>query len=315
MNKLIEKIEKANSIAILGHLNPDGDCIGSTLALYNYIKKVYPDKMPVVYMNGYSDKFSYLKGYADIANDLSVDKVDLVCCLDASDEERLYDFAPLLKNTKDSICIDHHITNTGYALETICNPNASSACEVLYELLDSKLIDKDIATCLYTGIVHDTGVFKYSSTSERTMQIAGHLMSLGINFGEIIDGSFYRKTYRQLQVLGRALLESISFFDNKCIFSVIDLKEMQFYGVTSKDLDGIVEQLRNTEGVECAIFLYQIDTQKYKVSLRSLNVVDVSKIASKFGGGGHVRAAGCTMLGSTYDIINNLSDEISKQLS
>ena len=140
-------------------------------------------------------------------------------------------------------------------------------------------------------------------------------MSLGINFGEIIDGSFYRKTYRQLQVLGRALLESISFFDNKCIFSVIDLKEMQFYGVTSKDLDGIVEQLRNTEGVECAIFLYQIDTQKYKVSLRSLNVVDVSKIASKFGGGGHVRAAGCTMLGSTYDIINNLSDEISKQLS
>ena len=140
-------------------------------------------------------------------------------------------------------------------------------------------------------------------------------MSLGINFGEIIDGSFYRKTYRQLQVLGRALLESISFFDNKCIFSVIDLKEMQFYGVTSKDLDGIVEQLRNTEGVECAIFLYQIDTQKYKVSLRSLNIVDVSKIASKFGGGGHVRAAGCTMLGSTYDIINNLSDEISKQLS
>ena len=315
MNKLIEKIEKANSIAILGHLNPDGDCIGSTLALYNYIKKVYPDKMPVVYMNGYSDKFSYLKGYADIANDLSVDKVDLVCCLDASDEERLYDFAPLLKNTKDSICIDHHITNTGYALETICNPNASSACEVLYELLDSKLIDEDIATCIYTGIVHDTGVFKYSSTSERTMQIAGHLMSLGINFGEIIDGSFYRKTYRQLQVLGRALLESISFFDNKCIFSVIDLKEMQFYGVTSKDLDGIVEQLRNTEGVECAIFLYQIDTQKYKVSLRSLNIVDVSKIASKFGGGGHVRAAGCTMLGSTYDIINNLSDEISKQLS
>ena len=315
MNKLIEKIEKANSIAILGHLNPDGDCIGSTLALYNYIKKVYPDKMPVVYMKGCSDKFSYLKGYADIANDLTGDKVDLVCCLDASDEERLYDFAPMLKNTKDSICIDHHITNTGYALETICNPDASSACEVLYELLDSKLIDKDIATCLYTGIVHDTGVFKYSSTSERTMQIAGHLMSLGINFGEIIDGSFYRKTYRQLQVLGRALLESISFFDNKCIFSVIDLKEMQFYGVTSKDLDGIVEQLRNTEGVECAIFLYQIDTQKYKVSLRSLNVVDVSKIASKFGGGGHVRAAGCTMLGSTYDIINNLSDEISKQLS
>ena len=315
MNKLIEKIEKANSIAILGHLNPDGDCIGSTLALYNYIKKVYPDKMPVVYMNGCSDKFSYLKGYADIANDLSVDKVDLVCCLDASDEERLYDFAPMLKNTKDSICIDHHITNTGYALETICNSDASSACEVLYELLDSKLIDEDIATCIYTGIVHDTGVFKYSSTSERTMQIAGHLMSLGINFGEIIDGSFYRKTYRQLQVLGRALLESISFFDNKCIFSVIDLKEMQFYGVTSKDLDGIVEQLRNTEGVECAIFLYQIDTQKYKVSLRSLNVVDVSKIASKFGGGGHVRAAGCTMLGSTYDIINNLSDEISKQLS
>ncbi len=315
MNKLIEKIENATTIAILGHLNPDGDCIGSTLALYNYIRKVYSEKKPVVYMKGYSDKFSYLKGYEDIASEPSSDKLDLVCCLDASDEERLYDFGPMLKEAKDTICIDHHITNTGYALDTICNPNASSACEVLYELLDPALIDKDIATCLYTGIVHDTGVFKYSSTSERTMQIAGQLMSLGISFGEIIDGSFYRKTYRQLQVLGRALLESITFFDNKCIFSVINSKEMQFYGVTSKDLDGIVEQLRNTEGVECAIFLYQVDTQKYKVSLRSLNIVDVSKVASKFGGGGHIRAAGCTMLGSTYDIINNLSDEISKQLS
>jgi phosphoesterase RecJ-like protein len=147
------------------------------------------------------------------------------------------------------------------------------------------------------------------------MEIAGKLMEKGINFSKIIDDSFYRKTYIQNQILGRALLESITFHDSQCIFSVINKKDMEFYGVSGSDMDGIIDQLRITEGVECAIFMYETGCREYKVSLRSTADLDVSKIAVYFGGGGHKKAAGCTMAGSVHDVINNLSDQIVKQLN
>lgn len=146
------------------------------------------------------------------------------------------------------------------------------------------------------------------------MRIAAKLLAYGFDFSKLIDETFFEKTYVQNQVLGRALLESVRFMDGKCIFSSIDLKTMEFYKVVPKDLDGIVSQLRITKGVECAIFLYQTKTLEYKVSLRSNGKVDVAEIASYFGGGGHVRAAGCTMQGTVHDCVNNLSEQIEKQL-
>ena len=139
-------------------------------------------------------------------------------------------------------------------------------------------------------------------------------MGKGVDFGSIIDNSFYKKTYVQNQIMGRALLESITFLDGKAIFSAMRQSDLDFYGVTGKDLDGIIDQLRLTEGVEVAIFLYETGPQQYKVSLRSQKIVDVSQVAFYFGGGGHVRAAGCTMSGSIHDVINNLSLHIAKQL-
>ena len=140
------------------------------------------------------------------------------------------------------------------------------------------------------------------------------MMEKGIDFGTIIDGSFYKKTYMQSQILGRALLESITFLDGRCIFSVVRKKDMDFYGVDKSDLDGIVDQLRVIDGIECAIFLYETGIHQFKVSLRSNSIVDVSRIAAYFGGGGHVRAAGCTMSGSVHDVVNNLSAHIAEQL-
>ena len=118
----------------------------------------------------------------------------------------------------------------------------------------------------------------------------------------------------QNQILGRALLESFLFMDGKCVVSMIDRKTMKFYRAEPQDLNGIVNQLRNTKGVECAIFMYQTNTLEYKVSLRSNGKVDVAKVACFFGGGGHVRAAGVTMQGTFYDIVNNLSAQIAVQL-
>ena len=139
-------------------------------------------------------------------------------------------------------------------------------------------------------------------------------MDKGIDFSKIVDDTYYSKTYVQNQILGRALLESVMMLDNKIVFTALRQKDLAFYGVTYKDLDGIVQQLRNTKGVEAAIFLYETGPQEYKVSMRSNGAVDVSKIACYFGGGGHVRAAGCTMQGSVYDVVNNLVDHMYKQL-
>ena len=311
MTKLETMIDQAGKIVILGHVNPDGDCVGSCLAVYNYIKEWDSTKAVTVRLERAPSKFSYLSGFDAIETEAGEETYDLCICLDSSDEERLGDFKSCFDRSAKTICIDHHITNRGYAQENVIDGHASSACEVVYGQLDES---KRVAECIYTGIIHDTGVFKYSNTSRKTMEIAGRMMEKGIDFGTIIDGSFYKKTYMQSQILGRALLESITFLDGRCIFSVVRKKDMDFYGVEKSDLDGIVDQLRVIDGIECAIFLYETGIHQFKVSLRSNSIVDVSRIAAYFGGGGHVRAAGCTMSGSVHDVVNNLSAHIAEQL-
>lgn len=314
MSRLLELAQEADSIVILGHVRPDGDCVGSCLAVWNYLEEQYPEKTIQVYLEKPPVKFNYLKHFESISQDAQTGiAYDLCICLDSGDKERLGAFAVYLDTAKKSICLDHHITNTGYAQENTVHADASSTCEVLYGFLEDERISKTTAECIYTGIIHDTNVFKNSNTSAYTMETAGKMMAKGIDFGKIIDESFPQNLSAS-QILGRAVLESVAFLDGKCIFSGIRKKDMEFYGVDGSDLDGIVDQLRVTEGVECAIFLYELENHQYKVSMRSNNIVDVSKVASYFGGGGHVRAAGCTMSGSIHDVVNNLSEHIAKQL-
>ncbi len=313
--KLVELVKTADTIAIVGHVRPDRDCVGSCLAACNYITEQYPEKTVDVYLKEPPVKFSYLKQFDRISQDSETGKqYDLCICLDSGDRERLGKNVIYLDTAKSSICIDHHITNQGYADANFVDADASAACELLYDFLDEEKISKEVAECLYTGILHDTNVFKNSNTTQKTMQVAGAMMAKGINFSRIIDESFYRKTYVQNQIMGRAVLESVLFLDGRCIFSVVRKQDMDFYGVEASDLDGIVDQLRITAGVEVAIFLHEVENHVYKVSMRSNNVVNVSKIAAYFGGGGHVRAAGCTMSGSVHDVINNLSAQIEYQM-
>ena len=157
---------------------------------------------------------------------------------------------------------------------------------------------------------------QYSNTSRHTLEIVGRLIEFGFNFTEIINKTFYEKTYVQNQIMGRAVLESILFMNGRCIASVIDHKAMEFYGATSKDFDGIANQLYKTKGVDCAIFMYESSHEQnlYKVSMRASDRVNVADIAKKFGGGGHRKAAGFSMSGTYHDILNNISAEIEKQL-
>jgi len=315
MSILIKMVEQAQTVAILGHVRPDGDCIGSALGLLNYLQEQYPQKTIQVYLEKPAKKFSYLLHFDSISQELDPELVyDLCICLDSGDVERLGPYAVYLEHAKESICLDHHITNGGFAKVNVVEAQVSSTCEVLYSFLDDDKISRATAECFYTGIIHDTNVFKNSNTSAKTMEVAGRMMTKGINFGKIIDDSFFHKTYVQNQILGRALLESITILQGACIFSAVRLKDMKFYGVDCSDLDGIVDQLRVTEGVECAIFLHETENHVYKVSMRSNNYVDVSAIAAYFGGGGHIRAAGCNMAGSLYDVVNNLSSHIEDQM-
>ncbi len=157
-------------------------------------------------------------------------------------------------------------------------------------------------------------MFQYSNTTPATLEKGAKLISHGVDFPRLIQETFYQKTYVQAQIMGRTLMESIRFLDESCIVSAIDKKTLEFYHAEPKDLDGIVNQLRNIEGIECAIFMYQTNVLEYKVSLRSGEKVNVADIAAYFGGGGHARAAGCTMSGTFHDCVNNLSLHIEKQL-
>lgn len=256
MEKIIDYLEGVKKIGMAGHIRPDGDCVGSSLGLYTYLKKNFPDIEVDLYLEPISEKFKFLKYSDEIKNEYEGDKkYDLFISLDSSDIDRLGQFEPYFNNAEKTLCIDHHISNTGFAENCVVYPDASSASEVVYEMLDEEKVDYDVACAIYLGIVHDSGVFKYSNTSKKTMMIAGTLMEKGIPFSNIIDDTFYTKNYIQNQILGRALMESVLFYEGKCIFSVLKKRDMEFYNVTSKDLEGIVEQLRITKGVECAIFI------------------------------------------------------------
>ena len=315
MNNIASILEGVRSVAIAGHTRPDGDCVGSCMGMYLYLKENYPQIQADVYLEEPRDVFSYIEDIGRAKSSWPEGKIyDLFLLFDVSSRARIGVAAEGLESAKNTVCIDHHVTNSGIArINHIC-PDASSTCEVLYELLEDERIGKSCAEAIYTGIIHDTGVFQYSCTGERTMQIGGRLMAKGIPFDQIIQDSFYTKTYVQNQILGRTIMESIMLLDGQCIVGYLKQKDLKFYGVAPADLDGIVNQLRITRGVEVAIFLDETGVQEYKVSMRSNGKVDVAAIALFFGGGGHTRAAGCTMQGSVHDVINALTEPIEKQL-
>ena len=308
-------LSKATTVAIGGHVRPDGDCVGSCMALYQYVKNNFKDIQVDVYLEEIPDSLKLFDITREIKHIVQEDAVyDLFIAMDCGDVKRLGFSGCLFENAKETLCIDHHVSNQAFADNNYIIPDASSTSELAYRLMDKELINTDIAECLYLGIVHDTGVFQYSCTSPETMEAAADLMRRNIRANEIIDKTFYEKTYAQNQILGRALLESSLSMNGKCIVSCVTKQMLDFYGVTPKDLDGIVSQLRVTKGVEVAMFLYETAPLEYKVSLRATNDVDVSIIAQKFGGGGHKKAAGVTMNGSVYDIIDNISAQIELQL-
>ena len=210
--------------------------------------------------------------------------------------------------------IDHHISTQGFAEEHLIVSDASATAEILYDLIGKDHLTKEIAECIYLGMAHDTGVFQYSNASPKTFRVVADLLETGIDASRIVDETFYQKSYVQNRVLGKTLLESELKLDGKVIVGAVTLKDMENYGITAKALDGIVSQLRYTRGVEVAVFLYELETKHYKVSMRSNGKVNVSSIAGELGGGGHVKAAGCEISGEYGEIVEKLLELIGAQV-
>ena len=312
-----ELLLDAKSVAIFGHVRPDGDCIGSTLGLYNYICDNYPTTKVNVFLERFPENYKILANSNRINEIYSEEfgTFDLAFLIDTPSFERVgANGEPCIKSARKTCNIDHHISNPlNLCTANFVDAKASSACEVLYFLLDPNKVSKATAECLYLGIVHDTGAFKFSSTGHKTMNAIGDVLEKGIDFTRIINETYYTRTYTQALVTGYVMMNSKLALDGKVVYSYITPEDMDRYSVTPVELSSVIDTLREVSGTEVAIFLYPVNGE-YKISLRSNYVVDVNKVAGVFGGGGHVRAAGGNSKESPEETIKKLLKLIQEQL-
>ena len=313
-------LKEAKTVAIFGHVRPDGDCVGSTTGIYNYIQDNYPSIHADLYLENFPESYKILRGASD-AKPLYTSEsnaglpYDLVFLMDTPSFERVgANGAECLQTAKKSINIDHHISNPlNLCTLNLVEPEASSASEVLYVNLDKEKVSREAANSLYLGIVHDTGAFKFSCTGKRTMQVVGDLIEKGIDFAKIVNETYYTRTYKQTLVTGFVMENSKLGLGGKVVYAHITPEDMQRFDVTPVELSNVIDTIREVGGTEVALFLYPVNG-KYKISLRSNYIVDVNAIAREFGGGGHTRAAGGDTNDTPEVAIEKILGLIEKQL-
>ena len=313
IDNIKEEIEKANSIAILTHESPDGDAVGSALAMYLTLKKM--GKQADVIIPEYSNVFRFLPGATEIKKEGKQEPYDLAISVDVSTIKRLNGFAYYFEDAKVRIQIDHHQANDMFADYNFVNP-ASPACAQNLILIIESLgveIDKEIGTCLLTGIITDTGGFKYEGVSAETFECASELLTKGVNVSEIYKKVLQMKTRANFE-LRKLIIDRMEFInDNKVTFTYINLEDLNKVSAEEGDHEGLVEVGRDIEGVEVSIFLRETENG-YKASLRSNNYVNVSDVCIAFGGGGHIRAAGCTINTTLQEARDKIINEVSKYI-
>lgn len=314
MIKLDEKLCNAGSVAITGHVRPDGDCVGSVLGVYNYIADNYPDIKADAYLEEPGEQFAYMANIDKVKTRYDGnEKYDLFIVCDCGDKGRFEPFEKLCDNSGKIICIDHHVGTTGFFDEGYIIEDYSSACELVFNTMKQECISAATAACLYTGIVTDTGSFKYQSATKRTHEVAGILMEKGINHTYIMDTCSSTRSLAQNRIIGEALICASLICEGLGVMSYITAEQMNKAGIVSRDMGVVIDQLRTTAGTEAAVFMYELSADEWKVSLRSKEYIDVSLICRKYGGGGHVKAAGCTITGNIEDVKKAICDELTIQ--
>lgn len=315
LDNILEEIKKAEKIVILTHENPDGDAIGSSLAMDLAIKQL--GKNPDVIIPEYSRLFEFLPGSEDIKKESDIQKYDLAISIDCTDLKRLKCGDKYFANAKSKIVIDHHGTNKMFGDFNFVNPVSPACCEILIGMFEYFGIEitKEIGSCIVTGIITDTGGFRYSGVTAETFEFTAELLRKGVNVSEIYKRVLDTKTRANFE-LNKLVSQRMEILeDGKVTFTYINLEDEKNVNAEEGDHEGLVEIGRDIEGVEVSVFIREKqDPKGYKISLRSNDYVNVSDVCLMFGGGGHPKAAGCFIQGDLEQAKTKILAEIKKVL-
>jgi phosphoesterase RecJ-like protein len=314
--QIINKIIQVKRVAIVSHISPDGDAIGSSLALYHALMRM--DKQADIYMqDDIGSSFTFLEGSQTVLHQWNGQKYDVCITIDCSELHRTGHLIELFKNTEFTINIDHHLGSNEYANLNYINEKASSTGEIVYDFIEELQveIDKKIAECLYVAIATDTGGFRYGCTTSKSFEIAAELLKTGIDINEISLRVFDQMSKKKA-ILMSAAIDSMEMFADERISTIcLDYDKISAINPNVEDFDSIINIPRNIIGVEIAIFITEKTQNEVKASFRSNTEIDVNEIAGVFGGGGHKRAAGCVFKNmKVIEVKNLLVQETIKRL-
>lgn len=313
-DQAVELFRQYDKIFIAAHIMPDGDCLGSALALAWALRRI--GKTVNVTCNDHvSNAFAYLAGFAELAPKVPTDE-ELLVFVDGSSADRFgAAFDPKLFNDRPVLAIDHHITNEQFAPMNYVDVRAAATAEIVYRLVCALVVpfDPSIAQCLLTGIVTDTLGFRTANTTVDTLKIATALMEAGASIPDIVERSFNQVPLPNLRLRGRVF--SAAVLDGGILWAEISLKTMRELGVNGNGTSGIINQLLSVDSAKVAAIFTEKDNGKIDVGLRSRVGYDVSAIAAGLGGGGHKQAAGALIDGPLASARDRVLGEIKKSLS
>lgn len=314
LDNILEEINNANSIVILTHENPDGDAVGSSLALYHALK-AYGKNVEVI-IPEYSRTFNFLPGTNEIKKEGTYENYDLAISLDCASMNMLNGYVKYFENAKTRVVIDHHGTNSMYGDLNFVNPDSPACAQILVVVLNyfKMEITKEIGTCILAGIITDTGGFKYSGVTAETFEFVAWLLNKGVNVSSVYRKVLQVRTKGNFE-LNRIASNRLEFLeDGKIAFTYITRNDEESVNAETGDHEGIVDIGRDIEGVEVSIFIRETKSKGVKISLRSSEYVNVSDIALLFGGGGHPRAAGCNMQATIQQAKERIVNEVKANL-
>ncbi|HEY6111026.1 MAG TPA: bifunctional oligoribonuclease/PAP phosphatase NrnA [Chthoniobacterales bacterium] len=306
-------LREHHTIAILSHVRPDGDALGSEIALGLSLQQIGKD-VRIWNEEGMLEKYSFLPRAELLSKPPAEPQdVDLAIALDTAIQNRLGTAGQAIRSAKLWINLDHHVSNPGYGDLVYIDPSAPATGQILFELIKSEKfpLDPDIAENLFVAISTDTGSFQYPNTTARTFEIAGELVRVGLNVGEIGRKTYENYPRRRLELL-RELLRTMRFeADGRVASFALDLKTAAELSVIPEDNEGLIDHLRAVRGVIAAVFFEELADGKVRVSARSKSdAVDVSAICQKFGGGGHKLAAGARIRGTLAEVRERVLEEV-----
>jgi len=320
-DEIILKIKENKNICIISHIHPDGDAIGSELAFYHFLKK-YKKNVIILNHDKLPENYNFLPGSEACKKMKDTDRkiieqVDLFILLDCSNLDRIGETTLFLKSC-DIINIDHHCSNDSYGTINYIDPTASSTGEIIFNFINyanPEMMTKDIAECLFTAIITDTGAFRYENTSEKTFEVTSRLISTGIKSHIISQNIYNRKSFKELKLLGFALSTLETDKNNMVSWVTIQQDMLKKTNTSEENTEGIIEMVTTIKNCEIFLLFRETLNDSVKVSLRSKGHFNVNLFALKYGGGGHPNAAGCIIKGKLPDVKNSLIPDLLNEIS